>query len=185
VSQRLLNCLRRKQIVRLILHDNLGHAPFGLPVALSSTWVILVFFRDFRADGYSAVPLHRIKRITTGRYERAYTRICAADGLLTRCKPPRTDLGSLIGLLATLQRTRKPITLNAASTTATGQVTLGRLVGVSDESILIRPFDAAAEWLRGTRSVPLADLLDIQWDSHSLRTYARHLPPLPGDPGGA
>jgi len=178
MTSRLLSCLRRHQIVRLELHANLGHAPFGLPVALSAELVTLVFFRDFRPDGFTAVPISRISRIHTAAYERAYTRICATDNLFARCSPPRLDTTSLIPLLADLQRSLRPVLVNSAPTRTTNQTLLGRITAISDENLILRPFDATATWQARSNIIPLKTLLDVQWNSHYLKTYHRHLPPI-------
>lgn len=168
--------LRRHRVVRLEVTENLGSSPFGIPVALSEELVVVHFLRDFRLDGYAAVPLARVTAVHAGPFERTHTRLCAAEGTLAKLgAPPRIDTTTLLGLLSDLRRTGKYVILNRADGD-TNAFTLGPITGVTDDTVSTRHFDATGSWSRTPAQISLGDLLDIQWGSRYIRVWQRHNP---------
>lgn len=166
--------LRARAVVRLLTEtpdDSTYSAPFGVPVALGEQLVILQFLRDFRRDGYVAVPVERVVDVVRGEFERVYRDICREEGVLDRIgAAPGGDAAHLTELFIELRRRNRYVLI----TLSDGQILLGRLRGTGETTVRLLPFDATGTWLPPL-TLPLTSILDVQWSARYLRVWQRYM----------
>jgi hypothetical protein len=142
-----------------------------VPVVLSEGVIILQFLRDFRRDGFVAVPVDRVIEVRRSAFERTYADVCRSEGILERVGAGRgLDAAGLTELFAELRRSRRYLLV----TPEDGQPLLGQLRAAGETSIRLRPFDATGTFLPEV-TLSLTEVLDVQWNSRYLRVWQRYL----------
>lgn len=177
ILRQLEAALRRHRVVRLSIdgHDLPGSDPFGVPVVVAKDLVTVQLLRDFRRDGYAAVPVAKVASLGRGAFERAYTRASSHAGVLQHVRAPARAATDLLELLMALRRSGvfALVVFRSEGDDRATQI-LGRVVGVNETTFTLRPFDALGRW-QPRVTCPLADVLEVQWASRYLRVWHGYL----------
>lgn len=170
-----------KSVARLALKGNIGSAPFGVPVYRSEELLVLVELNDFRTDGYIALPVKRVSKVRLSRFEYAYEKLCAAEGLTPYFAPPDdVNAESFVSLFASLRRLNHYSIVESHEQKDGDDIntfSLGPVTGLSDGSVSLHHFDAEGQWDPKPTTIPFDRILHVQWRSRYIDVWQRHITP--------
>jgi hypothetical protein len=154
----------------------------GVPLALSSTLVLLREVVDHAMDGFVVIRTPDITRIRSDQYERFGERILRGEGALgkvggRRAHPP---IHSWHSLFRGLQKRRKVITVEAERR---GELYVGVVLGVTERSLVFHFMDATGIWDLEPLTIPFRTITRVVFDSHydrMLQKYGTTRPKIVG-----
>lgn len=143
-------------------------------------------FHDFYPEGCTALRLRDIVGLRSGRYERLWERMLAAEGMLDHVGLPyEVPLRDLATLLRALRRRGEFVILECEDRDADVEdYYVGRVLAVGRDSVRFAPFDPLGRWEERAHVIPLSEVTQVQFDAPYSNTFAKYLRGS-GPPSGA
>lgn len=151
---------------------------YGFVLGMSKKWVLLHDFFDFTPMGYTAIRIADISSCRSGKYERKWEQMLAAEGILDRVGINyEIDLDSTHSLLESLQRRGQNIVVECEceDDSDNDAFFIGQITKLEKRFIRLRHFDATGNWEKGVYRIPFHAITKIEFDTPYVNTFSKYL----------
>jgi hypothetical protein len=161
----------------------------GYVLAVGARLVLLQHFHEFVDDGWIILALDDIDAVVRGDEEEFFEGLLVAEGVPRRAPPCPLDLDSFAAVLASIRAAGLPASIDctaapdddddpAALDDLDGDFYLGMVRAVTDLHLTVCEVDVDGHW-DTPPPIAMPRLIQIQLDSHYLRTFLRYADPMP------
>lgn len=169
-----VDVLKKVRLTRAFPSDRLHN---GFVLGVGRDLVVLQQFHDFQPEGYAVLRLNDITHIRSGRYERQWEHMLAAEGTLARVGLPYdVPLDSMALLLRGLQQIGRNIIVESEDPVRElNDFYIGQVLGVTDESLYFANFDALGRWDKRPHTILLSEITNVQFETPYANTFSKYL----------
>lgn len=160
-------CLKRDAIDATRVH--------GLPLVLGPELVLLAAVPDWQLDGYAIVRIADITNVRSDEYERFAERVLEGEGELARLAPPEpaVPIDSWLAAFEALRASGRYLLVHEEGY-EDEPMSIGPVVGLRAESVLVHYVDAAGEWEEEPSEILFADITRVQFDDRYSAVFGRY-----------
>ena len=166
VARRIV-CLKREAIDAIRVD--------GFPIAIGPELVLLAAVGDWQLDGYAIVRLVDITLVRSEEYERFTERVLEGEGELARVAPPTppVPVDSWLTVFGALRASGRYVLVHEEEY-EDEPMSIGPVVGVRAESVLVHYVDATGEWEEEPSEIPFADITRVQVEDRYSSVFGRY-----------
>lgn len=172
--RRFVNSQKKVRLTRTFPSERLHN---GFIVSIGRDLVAMSQFHDFQPEGYTVLRIKDITNIRSGRYERQWEEMLAAEGTLQHVGLPYdVPLDTMELLLRALQQHGRNIIVECEDPDENLEdFYIGRVLGVNGESLYFTNFDGMGRWDKQPHEIPLLEITKIQFETPYANTFSKYL----------
>jgi hypothetical protein len=154
-----------------------GEVSHGFVLGTSAALVMMHVFNDFLDDGYAVIPVVQVKKVRSGKFERASERILESEELWPGNKsPPRISLESLPAALRSLQNSNTIVWVEHEPPNADDiDYYIGRIRRVSPSKLVLHNYDGTYRWDAGLSHLPMNEITAVSFHTPYIRITERYV----------
>ena len=147
----------------------------GVPLAIGPELVLLAVVQDWRFDGYAIVRLADITAVRSNEYERFTEQVLEGEGEMARAvlPTPAVPVSSWSEAFEALRASGRYILVHEEEYEEE-PMSVGPVVDVRDEVVLLHYVGATAEWDEEPSEIEFANVTRVQFDDRYSTVFARH-----------
>ena len=149
----------------------------GFIVGVGRDFVLLHQFHDFYPEGLTALRVKDITNVRSGKFERLWERMLAAEGVLVQSAlPADLRLADVSELLKALQQRGENIILECEDPEADQKdFYIGQILSVDYDSVVFANFDGLGHWDEVPHTIPYKEITKLQFDTPYVNTFSKYL----------
>lgn len=178
VRKRLMKIIDTRKKVKISRPYPGEQSCHGFVLGMSKKWVLLLDFFDFTPMGYTAIRIADISSCRSGKYERKWEQMLAAEGILDQVGINyEIDLSSTHSLLESLQRRGQNLIVECECEVDSDRDAffIGKIIKLGKRFIRFRHFDAIGNWERDVYRIPFQAITKIEFDTPYVNTFSKYL----------
>jgi hypothetical protein len=172
----LLSFVRSGKQVRLTRRRPSEPRLNGYILGMSDSLLLIHCFNDFKPDGYTICRIRDIVELRHGPYEVWFDHILRSESLLTGLKfRYRIDLSNWATALQNITRRYSQIIIECESVDEKEEdFYIGGLLAIQSRNIQFRDYDALGYWSKTPKSIKLADITKVQFDTPYINIFSKY-----------
>jgi len=173
--------------VRLIRRQPSEPRLNGYILSVSEKLLLMHSFDDFEPDGYTICRIQDIVKLRHGPYEEWFDHILRSESLVEGLKlRHKIDLTSWTTAIRSVARHYKQMIVECEDAQEDEDFYIGELVELRSRSIRFRDYDALGYWSPMPKSITIAEITKIQFDTPYIRIFSKYTregtpPEMPDD----